>query len=353
MPLSSHPKRHFKGGCGKVATTNDVRTEPPVRTLAGRGSGSAFRMSERLTWACCGLVGLHPKTYRFASKRTGDEGLRARLRELASQRWRFGYRRLGLMLERQGIKLSPKNLPALPGRTAVRAQAGGGRKRALGTRAPMAIPQDRNLRWSLDFVLDKLLAAGASASSPYRGRRLHPGLPRPGGRHLAHRPTGRVRAQSHCRDQGLPPHDRQRQRPSSPRTPSWPGGKSWRRMALHSRRAKPMQNGFVESFNGRLRDECLNEHLFTNTNRARSTPQGGAKLEQTLLIKPALVFFNHLPARHPTFIACPSLQEVRTVAQPTCRRDLSIASTCKIFMRFRLALCRLKKPARKMSWSAC
>jgi hypothetical protein len=136
MPLSSHPKRHFKGGCGKVATTNDVRTEPPVRTLAGRGSGSAFHMSERLTWACCGLVGLHPKTYRFASKRTGDEGLRARLRELASQRWRFGYRRLGLMLERQGIKLSPKNLPALPGRTAVRAQAGGGPQ--AGARHPGA-----------------------------------------------------------------------------------------------------------------------------------------------------------------------------------------------------------------------
>ena len=75
---------------------------------------------------------------------------------------------------------------------------------------------------------------------------------------------------------------------------------------------KPMQNGFVESFNGRLRDECLNEHLFTNlgearqiieewridynTNRPhtslnglsptefRSTPRSGAKLEQTLLM---------------------------------------------------------------------
>ena len=46
-------------------------------------------------------VGDHPKTYRYASKRSGDEELRNRLRELASQRRRFGYRRLGLMLERQ------------------------------------------------------------------------------------------------------------------------------------------------------------------------------------------------------------------------------------------------------------
>ena len=64
-----------------------------------------------MTWAvrekgysqrrACGLVGLHPKTYRYAPKRSGDEELRRRLRELASQRRRFGYRRLGLMLKRR------------------------------------------------------------------------------------------------------------------------------------------------------------------------------------------------------------------------------------------------------------
>jgi putative transposase len=58
----------------------------------------------------CRLVGLHPKTYRYVTKRSDDEDLRRRLRELASQRRRFGYRRLGLMLERQGVKLSPKKL---------------------------------------------------------------------------------------------------------------------------------------------------------------------------------------------------------------------------------------------------
>ena len=73
-----------------------------------------------MTWAvreksysqrrACRLVGLHPKTYRYAPKRSGDEELRKRLRELASQRRRFGYRRLGLMLKRQGIKLNRKKL---------------------------------------------------------------------------------------------------------------------------------------------------------------------------------------------------------------------------------------------------
>jgi putative transposase len=56
----------------------------------------------------CALVGLHPKTYRYASTRPDDSALRAKLRELASQRRRFGYRRLGRMLERRGIKLNAK-----------------------------------------------------------------------------------------------------------------------------------------------------------------------------------------------------------------------------------------------------
>ena len=73
-----------------------------------------------MTWAvndkgysqrrACGLVGLHAKTYRYASKRTSDEGLRATLRELASQRRRFGYRRLGLLLARQGVRINHKKL---------------------------------------------------------------------------------------------------------------------------------------------------------------------------------------------------------------------------------------------------
>jgi putative transposase len=106
----------------------------------------------------CRLVGLHPKTYRYAPKRSGDEELRRRLRELASQRRRFGYRRLGLMLERQGVKLSPKKLYRLYKEERLTVRKRGGRKRALGTRAPMAIPQARNLRWSLDFVADPLVS---------------------------------------------------------------------------------------------------------------------------------------------------------------------------------------------------
>jgi putative transposase len=79
----------------------------------------------------------------YASKRTVDEELQGKLRDLASQRSRFGYRRRGLMLRRQGIKLNHKKLYPLYKEERLSVRRRGGHKRALGTRAPMAIPQDR------------------------------------------------------------------------------------------------------------------------------------------------------------------------------------------------------------------
>ena len=99
----------------------------------------------------CDLVGLEPKVYRYRSVRPDDTGLRQRLRELASQRRRFGYRRLHLLLEREGVSMNWKKLYRLYREEKLTVRKRGGRKRALGTRAPMAIPQGANQRWSLDF----------------------------------------------------------------------------------------------------------------------------------------------------------------------------------------------------------
>jgi putative transposase len=73
-----------------------------------------------------------------------------------SQRRRFGYRRLGLLLGREGIKLNHKKLYRLYREERLMVRKRGGRKRALGSRAPMALPQGPNQRWSLDFVSDSL-----------------------------------------------------------------------------------------------------------------------------------------------------------------------------------------------------
>jgi putative transposase len=104
----------------------------------------------------CDLVGLDPKTYRYASRRPDDAAVRARLKELALERRRFGYRRLHILLRREGIEMNHKKLFRLYREERLTVKKRGGRKRALGTRAPMTLPQGPNQRWSLDFVSDML-----------------------------------------------------------------------------------------------------------------------------------------------------------------------------------------------------
>ncbi len=100
---------------------------------------------------------MHPRTYRYVSLRPDDTAIRRRLRELANERRRFGYRRLHILLKREGIELNHKKLFRLYREERLTVRRRGGRKRALGARAPMAIPQGRNQRWSLDFVSDALI----------------------------------------------------------------------------------------------------------------------------------------------------------------------------------------------------
>jgi len=104
----------------------------------------------------CRLIGMDPKTYRYRSRRSDDLEVRARLKALAGERRRFGYRRLHILLRREGIELNHKKLFRLYREERLTVRRRGGRKRALGTRAPMALPQAVNQRWSLDFVADTL-----------------------------------------------------------------------------------------------------------------------------------------------------------------------------------------------------
>ena len=76
---------------------------------------------------------------------------------LAAQRRRFGYRRLHILMAREGIRLNHKRLFRLYREERLTVRRRGGRKRALGTRAPLVLPKQMNHRWSLDFVSDALL----------------------------------------------------------------------------------------------------------------------------------------------------------------------------------------------------
>ena len=78
------------------------------------------------------------------------------LRAIAQERRRFGYRRLHVLLKREGYLINHKKLFRLYREEKLTVRRRGGRKRAIGTRAPMLVPMTPNDRWSLDFVSDQL-----------------------------------------------------------------------------------------------------------------------------------------------------------------------------------------------------
>ena len=216
----------------------------------------------------CDLVGLEPKTYRYQPRRPNDAALRKRLRELASERRRFGYRRLHLLLEREGVIMNWKKLYRLYREEKLTVRKRGGRKRALGTRAPMAIPQEANQRWSLDFVSDALsdgrkfrvLCVIDDFSRECLATIVDNSLS--GQRVARELDTIAMRRGYPCMvvsDNGT--------ELTSNAILCWQQERlvEWHYIAP----GKPMQNGFVESFNGRLRDECLNEHIFTSYRNAQ------------------------------------------------------------------------------------
>jgi len=93
---------------------------------------------------------------RYQARRADDQPIRQRLRELAAVRRRFGYRRLGWLLVREGYRMNHKKMYRLYHEEKLMVRRRGGRKRALGTRAPMLLPERLNQRWSLDFIADTL-----------------------------------------------------------------------------------------------------------------------------------------------------------------------------------------------------
>lgn len=216
----------------------------------------------------CDLVGLDPKTYRYASRQPDDTAVRVRLRKLAQQRRRFGYQRLHILLWREGIELNHKKLFRLYREERLTVKKRGGRKRALGTRAPMTLPQGPNQRWSLDFVSD-MLADGRRfrvlvvvddftreclalvVDTSLSGMRV--------ARELDALVEARGRPLIIVSDNGT--------ELTSRAILQWQEDSriEWHYIAP----GKPTQNGFVESLNGRFRDKCLNEHLFRGMVAAR------------------------------------------------------------------------------------
>ena len=127
---------------------------PGAKRDAATHAQAVFGLSER---RACSVVGVSRRVARYRSTRPDAAPLRLRLRELAAERRRFGYRRLGYLLAREGLTPNHKKLLRIYREEGLRVRRRSGRKRALGTRAPMTIPQGPNQRWSLDFVSDSFI----------------------------------------------------------------------------------------------------------------------------------------------------------------------------------------------------
>lgn len=238
---------------------------PVARRQAVAHLRSSFEVSQR---RACEVIGADRSSVRYRSLRPDDATIRVRLRELASVRRRFGYRRLLLMIRGEGVLINHKKLRRLYAEERLQVRRRGGRKRALGTRAPMALPQGPNQRWSLDFISDTLtdsrrfrilavvddftreciaLVADTSLSGTRVGRELDAAIAQRG------RPTMIVSDNGTELTSMAILHWSQLTRIE------------WHYIAP----GKPQQNAFVESFNGRLRDELLNETLFSSLEHAR------------------------------------------------------------------------------------
>ena len=128
-----------------------------VRPAAKRESVAHLRnvlhMSER---RACSVLAADRKMIRYRSRRPPETELRERLRDLANERRRFGYRRLFILLRREGEASGINRIYRLYREEGLGVRKRKGRKRAIGVRAPLLVEAKPNARWSLDFVHDQL-----------------------------------------------------------------------------------------------------------------------------------------------------------------------------------------------------
>ena len=238
---------------------------PAARREAIAHLRNAQGMSER---RACKLISCDRMMVRYQSRRPDDSALRERLRALAHKRRRFGYRRLIIFLRREGFVVNHKRLFRIYREERLMVRKRGGRKRALGTRAPMAIPAAPNDLWSLDFVSDQFVCGrrfrilaiydvctreclAVIPDTSLSGKRV--------ARELDLLIAWRGRPRMIVSDNGT--------ELTSNAILLWASQTKveWHYIAP----GKPTQNAFVESFNGRLRDEFLNETLFSSLTQAR------------------------------------------------------------------------------------
>jgi putative transposase len=238
---------------------------PAAQREAVRALRTAFTLSER---RACRLIGIARSSRRYETRRDQATGLRERLRALAEQRRRFGYRRLTIPLRREGLRVNHKRVYRLYREEGLAVRRRRRKRIVRPAAARLPLPTRLNQRWAMDFIEDRLatgrkfrafnvmdafsrrgLASEVDTSLP--GRRVVQVLDRLAGQ--------RGRPEELVLDNG----------------PEFIGRALDQWASTHGVRlhfitpGKPVQNAHIESFHGRFRDECLNESWFLTVMDAR------------------------------------------------------------------------------------
>jgi putative transposase len=244
---------------------------PQAEREAVRVAREEGRLSER---RACGLMGMNRGSWRYQRKERNEATLRNRLRELAGERPRFGYRRLYRMLRREKEDgtakwvVNHKRVYRLYREEGLAMQRRKGKRFRAEARVPLELPARTNQMWTMDFTRDSL-----AGGRKFRTLNLMDGYTRealwievdnslPGLRVV--RVLERV-----AEERGVPEAIQVDNGPEfiSQVVDQW----AYRNgVALHFiDPGKPVQNAFIESFNGKFRDECLNQSWFTSLEDAR------------------------------------------------------------------------------------
>ena len=218
----------------------------------------------------CRLANLNLSTWQYKPCKQAVAGLRERIIDLSGERRRFGYRRLHIVLRREGWVVNHKAVHRIYREEGLQVRKRKRKRIGPADRQPILLPERINERWSMDFVSD-----GLSNGSRFRTLNIVDDFSR-------ECPVIEV-------DTSLPGTrvvrvlERLSETRSLPKAIVVDNGPELISKALDEwayrngvrlhfiEPGKPVQNAFVESFNGKFRDECLNEHWFTSLADARRT----------------------------------------------------------------------------------
>src|SRR5271169_1563494 len=284
----------WRNGSGRSATVEAVGGREPAaeapggRSESGPGSVESGDPKKRLELVglrqdvafveqekglserrACRLLELDRSSYRYEAAADGDAELRGKLLELARQKPRYGYRRLHVLLQRQGQAVNVKRVYRLYREEGlmVRRQR---RKRLV--RSMPAEPRllRANQEWAMDCIIDGLASGRMvrilSVVDAYTRECLALEADTSLGSGRVTRVLERL-----INERGRPENVRSDNGPefTSRRMLAW--SEDWKVGLVHIQPGRPMQNGHVESFHGRLRDECLNASWFRTLNDVRNT----------------------------------------------------------------------------------